>query len=260
LVVLCAYGVDALHLSIVNHEQEIVEVYGYPLSPVEYGDDEESQARWGAGAFQNGLGFTGVSPIYFDMGDIFEIERLRYFISDLNHGTLLPELNVALNLNDTDSTGWFALPFGYQTTRDPRQETPLPYIAGDFEEEMEIAAENPSTEKPYELSEALTGEPVPIVNQGNTYVPNALSGVAFDVAGTSHTFHVMGLGTAPDPPGDQLPSFQYSTINTRLFRWITLAHVDTVPEPSTLVLLGLGMLFLTVVTERIRKRQTQANP
>jgi hypothetical protein len=179
----------------------------------------ENQVRWGisfAGGGTNqksGLGFTGVGPLTFGLGEIFQVGQLRHFNNTISAGTAASAVNLILKFNfDTPiETRFFNL--NLQIDETPNLSGSCPYFSI-----------TPCSDKISISASSLSNQ--------------------FSSAGINYTLYLLGFSFAPGGvPINEFISQEGGTNQAFLFAKVTAA--EAVPEPATvfgsvLWLLGTG--------------------
>lgn len=169
----------------------------------------ETQVRWGIPAYgdstsqKSGLGFTGVGPSTFGLGEIFQVGQLRHFNNGIFAGTQASAVNFMLNLS-------FDNPFETQS----------------FNLNLQI------DETPNQLGNCAYFSITPCADKisiSETSLSNQ-----FSIAGIDYTLHLLGFSLTPGGiPINQFISQEGGTNQALLFAKVTAAEPQTVPEPAT---------------------------
>lgn len=190
----------------------------------------ESQVRWGIPAYgggtsqKSGLGFTGVGPSTFGLGEIFQVGQLRHFNNVVAGGTAASAVNLNLNLN-------FGNPVANQSFNLKLQidETPNEGTCAYF-------SVTPCADKIF-ISESS------LANQ-------------FSIAGIDYTLHLLGFSLTPGgTPINQFISQEGGTNQALLFAKVTAVEAaEPVPEPATVAGTALWLLGTRLAVSRKRKK------
>lgn len=184
-----------------------------------YGNGLEDRIMWGQAASragQSGLGFTGAasasSPMTFALGDAFSFGQLRHFNNPIFSGTAASEafLNISMDFSDP---GGLSNVFDFTFAID---ETP--------------------------------NAPGPPASDDRISIPGAHQSQIFEYAGIVYTFEFLGFGDSADHLISSFTSPEGTTNATELWGKITASN--PVPEPGTMLLLGVGLLGAANVARR----------
>jgi hypothetical protein len=182
--------------------------------PVLYGNGSEDQVRWGTstGEGQSGLGFTGIAPpdLSFDIGDPFEVGRLRHFNAPVAEGTAASAADLAVDLTFSDPAG-LSKTFAFTLQID---ETPN--------------GAGPPPDDDY-------------INFPASYAPET-----FDIGGTTYTLELLGFGSTPESIASQFQSPEGETNSTLLWGRIT----TPIPAPGAILLGALGATLVASLRRR----------
>ncbi len=209
----------------------VTDEYEYDTRTVSFGNTSESRALWGTPSAvdgpKTGLGFTGIAPPgqTFDFGDAFIVGQLQHYNYAVSNAALGATLRISLMFSQPAITSSFDFYFDVEET--PNREALVPIT-----------------------------DPV---NDDFVTIPEAMASNTFTVDGISYTLELLGFG---DTLGNYVDAFR--TTETRTSSTLLWARIvtdppptegpptDPVPEPSSITLLGLGMLGLFGVNRRRR--------
>lgn len=178
---------------------------------VSYGNGSEDQVRWGDPANssgQSGLGFTGIAPpaINFGINDTFEIGQLQHFNNPIWGGTAASEAFLAINMTFSDPDG-LEEAFNFSFAIDETPNAPGPPLSNDI-----------------------------------ITFPSSYAAETFEIASVEYTLQLLGFGDSHSNLLDSFSSPEGGTNATLLWGKITTS--DPIPEPSTILLMGAGLLGL----------------
>jgi hypothetical protein len=189
----------------------------------------ETQVRWGIPAYgvgtsqKSGLGFTGVGPSTFGLGEIFQVGQLRHFNNGIFAGTQASAVNFMLNLS-------FDNPFETQS----------------FNLNLQI------DETPNELGSCAYISVTPCADKisiSETTLSNQ-----FSIAGIDYTLHLLGFSLTPGgTPINQFISQEGGTNQALLFAKVTATTPEPVPEPATVAGTALWLLGTKLVASKRKK-------
>ncbi len=189
----------------------------------------ETQVRWGTPAYgggiseKSGLGFTGVGPSTFGLGEIFEVGQLRHFNNATSRGTAASAVNLSLFLN-------FDNPVATQS----------------FNLKLEID-ETPNAGTCAYFSITPCADKISI---SETSLSNQ-----FSVAGIDYTLQLLGFSLTPGGvPINEFISQEGGTNQASLFAKITAVEPEAVPEPATVAGTALWLLAARWAVGNKRKK------
>ncbi|MEG3959810.1 THxN family PEP-CTERM protein [Microcoleus sp. herbarium2] len=189
----------------------------------------ETQVRWGispdgGGTSQkSGLGFTGVGPSTFGLGEIFQVGQVRHFNNLIFTGTAASAVNLSLSLNFDNPTGTPFFNLNLQI-----EETVNEGSCGYF-------SITPCADK---------------ISISETSLSNK-----FSVAGIDYTLQLLGFSLTPgEVPINEFITQEGETNQALLFAKVTAAEPEPVPEPATLVGTALWLLAARWAVGNKRKK------
>lgn len=189
----------------------------------------ETQVRWGipfdgGGTSQkSGLGFTGVGPSTFGLGEIFQVGQLRHFNNVISGGTAASAVNLSLSLN-------FDNPVATQSFNLNLQIDETPNDGG-----CAYFSITPCADK---------------ISISETSMSNQ-----FSVAGIDYTLQLLGFSLTPGGvPINEFISQEGGTNQASLFAKITAAEPEPVPEPATVAGTALWLLAARWAVGNKRKK------
>ena len=190
----------------------------------------ETQVRWGIPAYggdtsqKSGVGFTGVGPSTFGLGEIFQVGQLRHFNNAISGGTAASAVNLSLFLNFDN-----------------------PVAAQSFNLKLEI------DETTNELGTCAYFSITPCADKisiSETSLSNQ-----FSVAGIDYTLQLLGFSLTPGGvPINEFISQEGGTNQALLFAKVTAAEPEPVPEPATVAGTALWLLAARWVVGNKRKK------
>jgi hypothetical protein len=192
--------------------------------------DSETQVRWGnpangGGTSQkSGLGFTGVGPSTFGLGEIFQVGQLRHFNNGISTGTAASAVNLSLSLNFDNPVATQSFNLNLQIDETPNELGTCAYFSN-----------RPCADK-ISISEASMS------NQ-------------FSVAGINYTLQLLGFSLTPGgTPINEFISQEGGTNEALLFAKVTAAGSEPVPEPATLAGTALWLVAARWAVGNKRKK------
>ena len=187
---------------------------------VAYGNHSENRVLWGnsSGYGKSGLGFTGATASTFEIGETFEIGQLRHF----NFPVYAPyatstQLSIDLSFIDPSLSETFDFTFGINETRNTARTITDP------------------------------------ANDDFIFFNNSFSSATFDIDGILYTLELIGFGETSSALVDQFRSTERQINSTLLWGVITTPQVAPVPEPSTFLLLGAGLIGFGIAKKQMKK-------
>jgi hypothetical protein len=191
----------------------------------------ERQIRWGIpaggrGSQQSGLGFTGVGPSTFGLGEIFQVGQLRHFNNPI-FGDVPSAVNLSLSFNFDNPVATQSFNLNLQI-----DETPNVGSCAYF-------SITPCADK---------------ISISETSLSNQ-----FSVAGINYTLQLLGFSLTPGGvPINEFISQEGGTNEALLFAKVTAAgpeaEPEPVPEPATLAGTALWLLAARWAVGNKRKK------
>ncbi len=211
-----------------------------------YGNGNEEQLRWGitdeiwSGVpvvpdpfdTQSGLGFTGSAgngvEVIFGLGDIFTIGELRHFNRPIWGGTQVLEATLAVGFTFSDPAG--------------------------LQQEFQLSTA--VNETPNVVSDPISAP----INDDIITFANVGATEQFSYNGVPYLFELLGFGPNSSSIGTDFRSPEGMDNASFVFGRITTDPIpddpipDPIPEPSTMFLLGIGLIGIATLGKRFRKR------
>jgi hypothetical protein len=191
----------------------------------------ETQVRWGIPAYgggtsqKSGLGFTGVAPSTFGLGEIFQVGQLRHFNNGIFLGTAASAVNLSLNLNFDNPVATQSFNLNLQIDETMNEPGNCAYFSV-----------TPCADK-ISISETS------LLNQ-------------FSIAGIDYTLHLLGFSLTPGgAPINQFISQEGGTNQALLFAKVTAVEPEPVPEPATVAGTALWLLGAQWAVGNKRKKE-----
>ena len=192
----------------------------------------ENQVRWGnpfyggGTSLKSGLGFTGVGPSTFGLGEIFQVGQLRHFNNVVSGGTAASGVNLSLFLNFDDPAAIQSFNLKLEIDETTNEVGTCAYFSID-----------PCADK---------------ISISETSMSNQ-----FSVAGIDYTLQLLGFSLTPGgTPINEFISQEGGTNQALLFAKVTAAkpETETVPEPATLAGTALWLLATRWAVGNKRKK------
>ena len=189
----------------------------------------ETQVRWGTllgggGISQkSGLGFTGVGPSTFGLGEIFQVGQLRHFNNVIVLETAASAVNLSLFLNFDDPVATQSFNLNLQIDETPNGGTCAYFSITPCADKISISETSLSNQ--------------------------------FSVAGIDYTLQLLGFSLTPGGvPINQFISQEGGTNQASLFAKITAVEPEPVPEPATFAGTALWLLAARWAVGNKRKK------
>jgi len=190
----------------------------------------ETQVRWGTPFYgggtsqKSGVGFTGVGPSTFGLGEIFQVGQLRHFNNVVSGGTAASAVNLSLFLNFDNPVATQSFNLNLQIDETPNEWGTCAYFSI-----------TPCSDK---------------ISISETSLSNQ-----FSVAGIDYTLQLLGFSLTPDGvPINEFISQEGGTNQASLFAKITAVEPETVPEPATVAGTALWLLAARWAVGNRRKK------
>ena len=189
----------------------------------------ESQVRWGIPFYgggtsqKSGVGFTGVGPSTFGLGEIFQVGQLRHFNNVVSGGTAASAVNLSLFLNFDNPVATQSFNLNLQIDETPNGGTCAYFSITPCADKISISETSLSNQ--------------------------------FSVAGIDYTLQLLGFSLTPDGvPINEFISQEGGTNEALLFAKITAVEPETVPEPATVAGTALWLLAARWAVGNKRKK------
>jgi hypothetical protein len=189
----------------------------------------ETQVRWGTPAYgggtslKSGVGFTGVGPSTFGLGEIFQVGQLRHFNNAISGGTAASAVNLSLSLNFDNPVATQSFNLNLQIDETPNGGTCAYFSITPCADKISISETSLSNQ--------------------------------FSVAGIDYTLQLLGFSLTPGGvPINEFISQEGGTNQALLFAKITAAEPEPVPEPATLAGTALWLLAARWAVGNKRKK------
>jgi hypothetical protein len=189
----------------------------------------ENQVRWGTPFYgggtslKSGLGFTGVGPSTFGLGEIFQVGQLRHFNNVVSFGTAASAVNLSLFLNFDNPIATPSFNLNLQIDETPNAGTCAYFSITPCADKISISETSLSNQ--------------------------------FSVAGINYTLQLLGFSLTPGGvPINEFISQEGGTNQALLFAKVTAAEPETVPEPATVAGTALWLLAARWAVGNKRKK------
>jgi len=189
----------------------------------------ETQVRWGIPAYgggtskKSGLGFTGVGPSTFGLGEIFQVGQLRHFNNAVSGGTAASGVNLSLSLNFDNPVATQSFNLNLQIDETPNAGTCAYFSITPCADKISISETSLSNQ--------------------------------FSVAGIDYTLQLLGFSLTPGGvPINEFISQEGGTNQALLFAKVTAAGSEQVPEPATVAGTALWLLAARWAVGNKRKK------
>lgn len=189
----------------------------------------ETQVRWGfppdgGGTSQkSGLGFTGVGPSTFGLGEIFQVGQLRHFNNVVSRGTAASAVNLSLFLNFDNPIATPSFNLNLQIDETPNAGTCAYFSLTPCADKISISETSLSNQ--------------------------------FSVAGIDYTLQLLGFSLTPGGvPINEFISQEGGTNQALLFAKVTAVEPEPVPEPATVAGTALWLVAARWAVGNKRKK------
>jgi len=189
----------------------------------------ETQVRWGTPAYgggtsqKSGVGFTGVGPSTFGLGEIFQVGQLRHFNNAISGGTAASAVNLSLYLNFDNPVATQSFNLNLQIDETPNGGTCAYFSITPCADKISISETSLSNQ--------------------------------FSVAGIDYTLQLLGFSLTPGGvPINEFISQEGGTNQASLFAKVTAAGSEPVPEPATVAGTALWLLAARWAVGNKRKK------
>jgi len=189
----------------------------------------ETQVRWGAPFYgggtsqKSGVGFTGVGPSTFGLGEIFQVGQLRHFNNAISRGTAASAVNLSLFLNFDNPVATQSFNLNLQIDETPNEGSCAYFSITPCADKISISETSMSNQ--------------------------------FSVAGIDYTLQLLGFSLTPGGvPINEFISQEGGTNQASLFAKITAVEPETVPEPATVAGTALWLLAARWAVANKRKK------
>jgi hypothetical protein len=189
----------------------------------------ETQVRWGTPAYggdtseKSGVGFTGVGPSTFGLGEIFQVGQLRHFNNAISAGTAASAVNLSLSLNFDNPVATQSFNLNLQIDETPNGGTCAYFSITPCADKISISETSLSNQ--------------------------------FSVAGINYTLQLLGFSLTPGGvPINEFISQEGGTNQALLFAKVTAAEAEPVPEPATVAGTALWLLAARWAVGNKRKK------
>jgi len=189
----------------------------------------ETQVRWGTPFYgggtnqKSGLGFTGVGPSTFGLGEIFQVGQLRHFNNAISAGTAASAVNLSLFLNFDNPVATQSFNLNLQIDETPNGGTCAYFSITPCADKISISETSLSNQ--------------------------------FSVAGIDYTLQLLGFSLTPGGvPINEFISQEGGTNEALLFAKVTAVGPKPVPEPATVAGTALWLLAARWAVGNKRKK------
>jgi hypothetical protein len=189
----------------------------------------ETQVRWGIPFYgggtseKSGVGFTGVGPSTFGLGEIFQVGQLRHFNNAISGGTAASAVNLSLSLNFDNPVATQSFNLNLQIDETPNGGTCAYFSITPCADKISISETSLSNQ--------------------------------FSVAGIDYTLQLLGFSLTPGGvPINEFISQEGGTNQASLFAKITAVEPEPVPEPATVAGTALWLLAARWAVGNKRKK------
>lgn len=189
----------------------------------------ETQVRWGIPFYgggtseKSGVGFTGVGPSTFGLGEIFQVGQLRHFNNVVSGGTAASAVNLSLFLNFDNPVATQSFNLNLQIDETPNGGTCAYFSITPCADKISISETSLSNQ--------------------------------FSVAGIDYTLQLLGFSLTPGGvPINEFISQEGGTNQASLFAKITAVEPEPVPEPATVAGTALWLLAARWAVGNKRKK------
>ena len=189
----------------------------------------ETQIRWGIPFYgggtseKSGLGFAGVGPSTFGLGEIFQVGKLRHFNEVISGDSAASGVNLSLFLNFDAPVATQSFNLNLQIDETPNGGTCAYFSITPCADKISISETSLSNQ--------------------------------FSVAGIDYTLQLLGFSLTPgDVPINEFISQEGRTNQALLFAKVTAAEPEPVPEPATVAGTALWLLAARWAVGNKRKK------
>lgn len=189
----------------------------------------ETQIRWGIPFYgggtseKSGLGFTGVGPSTFGLGEIFQVGKLRHFNEVISGDSAASGVNLSLFLNFDDPVATQSFNLNLQIDETTNEGTCAYFSITPCADKISISETSLSNK--------------------------------FSVAGIDYTLQLLGFSLTPGgTPIKEFISQEKGTNEALLFAKVTAVGPEPVPEPATVAGTALWLLAARWAVGNKRKK------